>query len=112
MAEEKRGDRDRVREEFFRLTAFDAESFHESKIASYVKRKLIQLGLTVEEDGAAAKIAQAHRNPAPSRRDNTDLLLLYKSQNEILTIITNCDIISYRLEPVYKSGKKWRTRKC
>lgn len=73
MAEGKRVDRDRVREEFFRLTAFDAESFHESKIASYVKRKLIQLGLTVEEDGAAAKIAQAH----PESKDTASNLYGY-----------------------------------
>ena len=73
MADEKRVDRDRVREEFFRLTAFDAESFHESKIASYVKRKLIQLGLTVEEDGAAAKIAKAH----PESKDTASNLYGY-----------------------------------
>lgn len=73
MADEKRVDRDRVREEFFRLTAFDAEFFHESKIASYVKRKLIQLGLTVEEDGAAAKIAKAH----PESKDTASNLYGY-----------------------------------
>ncbi len=60
MTEEKIVDRSRVREVFFRLTAFDAESFHEKKIASYVKEKLLQLGLTVEEDNAGLKIADKH----------------------------------------------------
>ncbi|MBR6365644.1 MAG: M20/M25/M40 family metallo-hydrolase [Lachnospiraceae bacterium] len=60
MSEIYKVDRDRIRDEFFKLTAFDSESFHEKRIASYIKSKLISLGLRVEEDGASEKIARAH----------------------------------------------------
>ncbi len=60
MAEIVKVDRDRIQNEFFQLTAFDAESFHERKIAEYVKEKLRSLGLTVEEDDAREKIAKEH----------------------------------------------------
>ena len=53
-------DRERILNEFLQLTAFDAESFHEGKIAAYVKEKLQGLGLTVEEDDAREKIAKEH----------------------------------------------------
>ena len=60
MAEIVKVDRDRIQNEFFQLTAFDAESFHERKIAEYVKEKLRSLGLTVEEDDARERIAKEH----------------------------------------------------
>ena len=60
MSEIYKVDRDRIRDEFFKLTAFDSESFHEKRIASYIKSKLISLGLRVEEDDASEKIAKAH----------------------------------------------------
>ncbi len=60
MAEQAKVDRDRILKEFLRLTAFDAESFHERKIAEYVKERLRSLGLVVEEDHAREKIAKEH----------------------------------------------------
>lgn len=43
---------DRIVKEFVRLTGFDTESFHESRIAEYLKGKLAELGLSVSEDKA------------------------------------------------------------
>ena len=60
MAEQAKVNRDRILKEFLRLTAFDAESFHERKIAEYVKERLRSLGLVVEEDHAREKIAKEH----------------------------------------------------
>ena len=48
--------RDRIIEEFIRLTSFDAPSYQEKKIAEYIKKKLESLGLTVEEDDARDKL--------------------------------------------------------
>lgn len=42
----------RIVEEFTRLVSFDTESFHEKRIAAYLKEKLLALGLTVAEDNA------------------------------------------------------------
>ena len=42
----------RIVEQFTRLVSFDTESFHEKKIAVYLKEKLQSLGLTVAEDKA------------------------------------------------------------
>ncbi|MBR5348691.1 MAG: M20/M25/M40 family metallo-hydrolase [Lachnospiraceae bacterium] len=60
MADSNITDRNRILEEFFRLTSFDAESFHERMIAEYVKEKLRSLGLRVEEDRAAERLAALH----------------------------------------------------
>ncbi|MBO4477232.1 MAG: M20/M25/M40 family metallo-hydrolase [Lachnospiraceae bacterium] len=60
MADLYKTDRNRILQEFFRLTSFDAESFHERKIAEYVKEKLKALGLRVEEDQAGDKLAALH----------------------------------------------------
>ena len=46
----------RLTEEFVRLTAFDSPSYQERKIAEYVKKELISLGLQVSEDDAAGKL--------------------------------------------------------
>ena len=47
-------DRDRLVAEFERLVTFDAESFHERQIKEYLKRRLTDLGLAVDEDDAAS----------------------------------------------------------
>ena len=61
MPKQVRVDRDRIREEFLRLISFDAESFHEKKIAAYVKGRLEELGLRVEEDDAGEMISKDHQ---------------------------------------------------
>ena len=48
--------KERLLEEFIRLTAFDAPSFHEKEISVYVKSVLKGLGLRVEEDSAYEKL--------------------------------------------------------
>lgn len=48
--------RERLLEEFIRLTTFDATSYHEKEIAGYVKNELKGLGLRVEEDSAYEKL--------------------------------------------------------
>ncbi len=60
MSDQIKVDRDRIQKEFFKLTTFDAESFHEKEIAAYVKEKLKSLGLQVQEDSAGEKIAKEH----------------------------------------------------
>lgn len=47
---------ERLIQEFKTLVSFDAESYHERKIADYVKAKLTALGLQVTEDEAAPEI--------------------------------------------------------
>ena len=44
--------RDRIIEELIKLTSFDAPSYQEKEIAKYLKDKLKELGLEVEEDDA------------------------------------------------------------
>ena len=73
MADLFKTDRNRILEEFFRLTSFDAESFHERKIAEYVKEKLKALGLQVEEDRAGEKLAELH----PESRDTASNIYAY-----------------------------------
>lgn len=46
--------RERLLETFQTLVTFDAESYEERRIADYLKQKLVQLGLQVEEDSAGA----------------------------------------------------------
>ena len=73
MTEKGKVNRDRIKEEFFHLTTFDAESFHESKIAAYVKEKLKNLGLRVEEDGARERIGKEH----PESKETASNLYAY-----------------------------------
>lgn len=42
--------KNRIVKEFVKLVAFDSESYHETKIAAYLKTKLIDLGLSVYQD--------------------------------------------------------------
>ncbi len=57
MAEERfQVNTERLVREFERLVAFDSESFSEREIAEYLKKKLTELGLTVEEDAAGSEI--------------------------------------------------------
>ncbi len=51
--------RERLIREFVRLTEFDSESFHERDIADYLKGRLEELGLKVEEDDTGSKLAAA-----------------------------------------------------
>lgn len=73
MANSFKTDRNRILEEFSRLISFDAESFHEKKIAEYVKEKLRDLGLRVEEDRAGEKLAGLH----PESRDTASNIYAY-----------------------------------
>ena len=43
-------------EEFKKLAAFDCESYHESGIAAYLRRRLKELGLGVAIDGARERL--------------------------------------------------------
>ncbi len=49
---------DRLTDTFLTLTGFSAESYHERKIADYVKHRLTDLGLTVTEDDIAEQLAE------------------------------------------------------
>ena len=68
MANQVSVNKDRILEEFFRLTSFDAPSYQEAKIAKYLKEKLESLGLRVEEDDAREKLLKedASRKEAAS----------------------------------------------
>lgn len=48
--------RDRIIKEFIQLTSFDSPSYQEKNIAEYLKKKLVSLGLTVEEDTAREEL--------------------------------------------------------
>ncbi|MBE5863734.1 MAG: M20/M25/M40 family metallo-hydrolase [Lachnospiraceae bacterium] len=50
--------KDRIIEEFIKLTSFDAPSYQEEDISKYLKEKLQSLGLSVEEDDAREKLLQ------------------------------------------------------
>lgn len=50
--------RDRLAAEFKRLVSFDSESFHEKEISEYLKDKLRNLGLRVEEDHAKERFLE------------------------------------------------------
>lgn len=67
----------RIITEFFRLTAFDAPSYHEKNIAEYVKKKLLDLGLTVEEDHAKEKLLAED----PSREHTSNNIYAYLKGN-------------------------------
>lgn len=58
MANRVRVNKDRILEEFFKLTSFDAPSYQEEEIAKYLKEKLESLGLSVEEDDAKKKLLE------------------------------------------------------
>ena len=55
-------DRARVQAEFAGLTAIDSESYHEREMADCLTGKLRELGFTVAEDGAGAKIGGSAGN--------------------------------------------------
>lgn len=54
-------DSERIRREFGRLAAFDSESFAEGDVKEYLKHRLTDLGLSVEEDDAWKTLG--HGNP-------------------------------------------------
>lgn len=56
--------KNRIQEEFIRLNAFDSESFHERKIAEYIKGRLQEQGLEVTIDDAGEKLLEKHPNAA------------------------------------------------
>ena len=58
MANQVSVNKDRIIEEFMKLTSFDAPSYQEEEIAKYLKEKLQSLGLSVEEDDAREKLLQ------------------------------------------------------
>ena len=58
MANKVSVNKDRILEEFFKLTSFDAPSYQEEEIANYLKEKLESLGLSVEEDDAKRKLLE------------------------------------------------------
>ena len=53
---------ERLVREFEKLVEFDSESFSEREVADYVKTRLVELGLTVEEDAAGDAIGGAAGN--------------------------------------------------
>ena len=53
---------ERLVREFEKLVEFDSESFSEREVADYVKTRLTELGLTVEEDAAGDAIGGAAGN--------------------------------------------------
>lgn len=58
MANKISVNKDRIIQEFFTLTSFDAPSYQEAEIAKYLKKKLESLGLRVEEDDAREKLLE------------------------------------------------------
>lgn len=50
-------DQKRLLDEFFRLVSMDAESYEEREVADYLKKRLLELGLLVEEDTAGERLA-------------------------------------------------------
>ena len=56
MANQVSVNKDRIIEEFIKLTSFDAPSYQEEDISKYLKEKLQSLGLSVEEDDAREKL--------------------------------------------------------
>jgi len=58
MANQVSVNKDRIIEEFIKLTSFDAPSYQEEDISKYLKEKLQSLGLSVEEDDAREKLLQ------------------------------------------------------
>jgi tripeptide aminopeptidase len=48
--------RKRLQDEFIRLTAIDAESFHESAMKTWICGRLVSMGLSPDEDGTAGRI--------------------------------------------------------
>lgn len=74
MAEKKlRVNRDRLVKNFTHFTSFDTPSYHEAKIAEYVKEKLKALGLQVEEDHAKERLLEED----PDRRNTANNIYAY-----------------------------------
>ncbi len=60
-------DRERLVREFTHLVGFDSESYSEREIADYLKCRLLELGLVVEEDSADQLLQELHSgDPARS----------------------------------------------
>ena len=53
-------DRERLVREFTHLVGFDSESYSEREIADYLKCRLLELGLVVEEDSADQLLQELH----------------------------------------------------
>ena len=75
-------DRTRIRETFLTLTGFDSESFGERKIADELKRRLLALGVTPQEDRADELCGRKSERSAgniygflPGTREGTPILL-------------------------------------
>ncbi len=68
----------RILEEFKHLVSFDSESFHEEKIAEYLKEKLKGLGLKVYEDEAGKILKEKN----PSRKHTASNLYAYLKGNK------------------------------
>lgn len=58
--------KNRLVENFIKLTEFDSESFHEKEIAGYIKQKLIDLGLEVTEEGTDERYLPNHPESFPN----------------------------------------------
>ena len=54
----------RLVDTFLKLVSIDSESYHERKMADFLKKELKSLGLHVEEDDAAEKLAEHYARTA------------------------------------------------
>ncbi|MDY4971223.1 MAG: M20/M25/M40 family metallo-hydrolase [Lachnospiraceae bacterium] len=67
--------RKRLVDTFLKLISIDTESYHERKMADFLKQELETLGLHVEEDDSAGKLAEHYARtvgkPAADTEDNT-----------------------------------------
>lgn len=88
---------ERLLKEFFHLASLDAESYEEREIADYLKRRLTELGLAVEEDQAGEQLlslaAKSGRNPA-KRAGNIYGYLKGNKEGDAILFSSHMDTVS------------------
>ena len=91
MANQVSVNKDRILEEFFRLTSFDAPSYQEEEIAKYLKEKLKGLGLRVEEDDAREKLL---KEDASRKRTASNLYAYLKGTGDPILFSSHMDTVN------------------
>ena len=86
--------KERLLNEFLHLISFDSESYHERKIADYLKNELIDLGLKVDEDDACIKNAIYHNFDPKLSSGNIYGFLKGNAKGESILLSSHMDTVS------------------
>jgi tripeptide aminopeptidase len=91
MAKKLSVNKDRILEEFFRLTAFDAPSYQEAEIAKYLRDKLESLGLQVEEDDTRERLL---KEDASRTKTASNLYAYLKGNGDPILFSSHMDTVN------------------